>query len=322
MDVLVLGGTSFVGRTLVAELLSRGHAPTIFSRGVTNPEVFPEVPRRVGDRDAGDYASLAGGRWDAVVDVTGYHPRHVDQAMTAAGEGVRRYLFVSTVSVYDIAGAPEDGLDEDAPLLAEVRDSEEVTGATYGGLKVACEQDVLARLGARATIVRPGIVAGPYDSTDRFTYWARRGALGGRVALPGRPEQPVQVVDARDLARLCAQLLDDDRTGVFNAVGPAVPVTMQELIETCAAAANATVEVVPVAPVTQDPAFPLTIDDPVGDRMFRASAAAARRAGLTATPLIDTARDTATWDRERGMPPIARAFTPEQEAAALATGAG
>ncbi|MDP9183430.1 MAG: NAD-dependent epimerase/dehydratase family protein, partial [Actinomycetota bacterium] len=252
MDVLVLGGTSFVGRAVVAELLARGHTPSIFSRGVTNPGLFPEVTRHVGDRDAGDYAALAGGTWETVVDVTAYHPRHVDQSVTAVGEQVARYLFVSTVSVYDIDRAPEDGLDEDSPLLPEVRSTEEVSGETYGGLKVACERDVVSRLGPRATIVRPGIVAGPHDSTDRFTYWARRASQGGRVALPGRPEQPVQVVDARDLARLCAQLLEDDRTGVFNAVGPATPVTMQELINTCAASAGTTVEVVPVPPETRE----------------------------------------------------------------------
>jgi 2'-hydroxyisoflavone reductase len=317
MDVLVLGGTSFVGRAVVAELLGRGHKPTIFSRGVTNPEVFPDVPRRVGDRSTGDYGSLSSGRWDAVVDVTAYVSRQVDQALTAIGEAAGRYLFVSTVSVYDAKQAPEAGLDEDTPRLAEVRDTEEVTGDTYGALKVACENDVVARLGARATIVRPGIVAGPYDSTDRFTYWARRAAQGGRVALPGRLEQPVQVVDSRDLARLCAQLLDDDRTGVFNAVGPAVPVTMGELITTCADAAGATVEVVPVAPTTNTQGFPLVLDDPDRDRVFRASGAAARSAGLTATPLLETARDTAAWDRDRGLPSIALGFTPEQESAVL-----
>ena len=316
MDVLVLGGTSFVGRAVVAELLSRGHAPTLFSRGVTNPEVFPEAPRRVGDRDAGDYASLAQGRWDAVVDVSAYHPRHVNQAMSAVDSG--RYLFVSTVSVYDLARAPEDGLDESGPLLAEVRDTEDSSGTAYGGLKVACEVDVLARFGDRATIVRPGIVAGPHDTTDRFTYWARRAAQGGRVAVPGRLDQPVQVVDSRDLARLCAQLLEDDRPGTFNAVGPAVPVSLGELVTTCAEAAGTTVELVSVPTPEQEPGFPLCLGDPSGDRMFRASAAAARAVGLTATTLLETARDTADWDRGRGAPPIARGFTNEQEAQALA----
>ena len=317
MEILVLGGTSFVGRHVVAELLARGHKPTLFTRGVTNPDVFPEAQRRLGDRDSGDYASLDGGHWDAVVDVSAYHPRHLNQALDAAG-GVPRYLFVSTVSVYDLTRAPEDGLDEDAPLLPEVRHTEEVTGETYGGLKVSCETDLVTRLGDRATVVRPGIVAGPYDTTDRFTYWARRGAQGGRVALPGRPDQPVQVVDARDLARLCAQLLHDDRPGTFNAVGPAVPVTLAELVTTCAEAAGTTVELVPVAPVIREKGFPLVLDDPKGDRMFRASSTRARAVGLTATPLVQTARDTAAWDAERGAPLIDRAFTPEQEAAALA----
>ena len=317
MDVLVLGGTSFVGRAIVADLLTRGHTPTLFTRGRTNPEVFPGVARRTGDRDAGDYTSLADGRWDAVLDVCGYHSRHVDQAMTAVGEQVGRYLFISTVSVYDLDQAPEVGLDEEAPRLAEVRDSEDAS-AFYGGLKVACENDVVARLGPRATIVRPGIVAGPWDTTDRFTYWARRAAAGGTVAVPGRLAQPVQVVDARDLARLCTVLLEDDRTGIFNAVGPAEPVTLGGLVETCAAAAGATVELVEVAPVEREKGFPLVLDGPEEDRLFRVSADAARHAGLPATALARTAADTQEWDRGRGTPPIDRGFSAEQEAGALA----
>ncbi len=319
MDVLVLGGTSFVGRAIVADLLGRGHTPTLFTRGRTNPDVFPEAARRPGDREAGDYTSLDGGRWDAVVDVSGYVPRHVAQAMAAVGESVGRYLFVSTVSVFDLARAPDSGLDEEAPRLPEVRDSEEVS-QHYGGLKVACENDVVGRLGPRATVVRPGIVAGPHDTTDRFTYWARRGAAGGRVAVPGRLQQPVQVVDARDLGRLCTLLLEDDRTGAFNAVGPAEPVTVRGLVEACAAAAGTSVELREVAAV--EAGFPLLLEDPSYDRMFRVSAAAARTAGMPATPLIRTAADTQAWDRDRGEPPIARAFTPEQEEQALAaTGA-
>lgn len=322
MDVLVLGGTSFVGRALVADLLEHGHTPTLFTRGVTNPELFPEVPRCRGDRDAGDYASLEQGRWDAVVDVSAYHPRHVGQALDAVEGRAGRYLFVSTVSVYDLAGAPENGLDEDAPLLAEVRGTEQVDGSTYGGLKVACETDVRARLGDRATVVRPGIVAGPHDPTDRFTYWARRGAQGGRVAVPGRLEQPVQVVDSRDLAALCVRLLQDDRPGAFNAVGPAEPVTLGRLVLTCAEAAGAEVELVPVAPVQRDAGFPLVLDDPAADRMFRASRKAAEQAGLGATPLLTTARDVGAWDAARGRPPIPRAFDEAQEVQALEGAAG
>jgi 2'-hydroxyisoflavone reductase len=316
MDVLVLGGTSFVGRTIVADLLTRGHAPTLFTRGVTNPEVFPDVPRRRGDRDAGDYASLADGRWDAVVDVSAYYPRHVDQAMTAVGETAQRYLFISTGSVYDRLAAPESGLTEDAPRLPAWRETEEITSPeTYGGLKVACEDDLLARLGARATIVRPGIVAGPHDTTDRFTYWVRRAARGGRVAVPPAVEQPVQVVDSRDLARLVVLLLEDDRTGVFNAVGPAVPTTIAGLLATCAQAAGTTVEAVPVAGAEQ---LPLVLDDTTWWPFFRRSAAAAHAAGMPATPLERTAADVLAWDRERGLPPLSVGWSENEEAAALA----
>lgn len=322
MDVLVLGGTSFVGRAIVEDLVARGHAPTLFSRGVTNPDLFPALPRRAGDRASGDYGSLADGAWDAVVDVSGYVPRHVGQALDAVGDRVGRYLFISTVSVYDVPRCPESGLDEGSPLLAEVRDTEDAGGPAYGGLKVACERDLAGRLGDRLTVVRPGIVAGPWDSTDRFTWWARRAAAGGRVAVPGRLDQPVQVVDSRDLARLVTVLLEDDRAVTVNAVGPADPVTLGGLVETCAEAAGAAVELVPVAPVLRERGFPLVLDDPAWDRMFRASSAAARALGLPATPLARTAADTQAWDAARGAPPIERGFVGDQEASALAGNPG
>ena len=215
MDVLVLGGTSFVGRWIVQDLLDRGHAPTLFTRGKTGADLFPGTSRATGDRDAGDYASIAGTTWDAVVDVSAYVPRHVAEASAAVTAG--RYLFISTGSVYDRTAAG-DGMTEDSPRLAPYRESEVVDGDTYGPLKVACEDDVLALHGDRATIVRPGIVAGPYDPTDRFTWWTRQ---TGTVEVPGRLDQPVQVVDARDLARLTVLLLENDQPGTYKRRGSA-----------------------------------------------------------------------------------------------------
>lgn len=320
MRILVLGGTSFVGRAIVQEALDRGDVVTLFSRGRSGTELFPEAERRTGDRTTGDYASLTGGSWDAVVDVSGYVPRHVQEAGAALDASVARYLFVSTGSVYDVTRAPAV-LAEDAPRLPAERDTETIDGDTYGPLKVACEDDLLERWGERATIVRPGIVAGPHDPTDRFTWWVRRAARGGRLALAGRPDQPVQVVDSTDLARLVLALLADDVAGTFNAVGPAEPTTLAGLIEICAQAAGTRVEVVPVPQEAVEPALPLVLPDAGWDVLFRRDARRARAAGLTGTPLVETASAVLAWDRERGEPPLAVGLTAEQEQALLADAA-
>jgi 2'-hydroxyisoflavone reductase len=316
MRILVLGGTAFVGRAIVDDLLARGHDVTLFSRGKTGSELFPELDKRVGDRETGDYASLGEGSWDATVDVTAYIPRHVAQAGDALAGRSGRYLFISTGSVYDRTKAG-DGLTEDTARLTPERGTEEITGDTYGPLKVACEDDVVARYGDGGTIVRPGIVAGPHDPTDRFTYWVRRAARGGRVALPGRPDQPVQVCDARDLARLVTRLLEADSPGTYNAVGPQAAVTFEQLIQACAKAAGTDVEVVPVDPTAVDPGFPLVLPDETWDVMFRRSRAAADAAGMPATPLETTAHDTLAWDRDRGEPPLAVELSPQREAELL-----
>ena len=315
MRTLVLGGTSFVGRAIVTEALSRGDDVTLFSRGRTGTELFPGVPRLVGDRAAGDLAALAGGTWDAVVDVSGYVPRHVQQASEVVTAG--RYLFISTGSVYDHTASPAV-VDEDAPRLAPERGTEEHTGAAYGPLKVACEDDALRLWGERATIVRPGIVAGPHDPTDRFTWWVRRAARGGQVALPGRPDQPAQVVDSGDLAHLVVQLLHDDRPGVFNAIGPAEPVTVQELIEACARGAGTSVQVVAVEAELE---LPLVVGDQAWWPFMRRSAERARAVGLTATPLAQTAAAVLAWDRGRGEPPLPVELSPERESELLAAAA-
>ncbi len=313
MRILVLGGTSFVGRAIVEDALRAGAEVTLFGRGRTGPELFPGLTRLTGDRDTGDYAALRTGSWDAVVDVSGYVPRHVGQAMDALAGRAGRYLFISTNAVYQREGVGP-GATEDTPRRAPVRHTEELGEQTYGPLKVACEDDVLARYGPLATIVRPGKVAGPHDPSDAFTYWVRRAARGGRVALPGDPRQPVQVIDSRDLARLVVRLLADGRPGAFHAVGPAEPVTLGGLIGTCARAAGTSAEVVPVPPDTAPAFFPLIRADwPTQQR----DPARARAAGMPATPLAVTAADVLAWDRERGEPPLACGFTPEQEQALL-----
>ncbi|GAA1936326.1 NAD-dependent epimerase/dehydratase family protein [Kitasatospora viridis] len=319
MRILILGGTSFVGRAIAEDALRTGAEVTLFGRGRTNPELFPQLSRRIGDRDTGDYRALAEGSWDAVVDVSGYLPHQVGEAMDALGDRVGRYLFISSHAVYVREGlAP--GSDETTPRRSpvRVRTFEELDDDTYGRAKAACEDDVLARYGDRATIVRPGKVAGPHDPQDGLTYWVRRAARGGRVALPGRPEQPVQLVDSRDLARLVVQLIADDRPGAFHAVGPAEPTTLGELITTCARVAGSEVEIVPVPPVARELLFPLVRAEREQWPMQQRNPAKARAAGLPATPLAVTAADVLAWDRERGEPPLERGFTPEQEAALLA----
>ncbi|MFJ2780636.1 NAD-dependent epimerase/dehydratase family protein [Kitasatospora sp. NPDC087315] len=316
MRILVLGGTSFVGRAIVDDALRTGAEVTLFTRGRTGRDLFPAAARLIGDRDTGDYAALGTGRWDAVVDVSGYLPRHVGQAMDALGDRVGRYLFISSQAVYTRTGP---GSDESTPRRAPVRDTEELSEDTYGPLKAACEDDVTARYGGRATIVRPGKVAGPHDPQSGLTYWVRRAARGGRVALPGRPEQPVQLVDSRDLARLVVRLLEDDRPGAFHAVGPAEPTTLAGLITTCAEVAGAQVEIVPVPADTAPPFFPLVHAEPLWPAQRR-SPARARAAGLPATPLAVTAADVLAWDRALGEPPLGHGFSPEDEARLLARG--
>ncbi len=192
MRILVLGGTSFVGRAIVEDALRAGAVVTLFGRGKTGTDLFPRVPRLTGDRDTGDYTALAAGgehsRWDAVVDSSGYVPRHVGQAMDALRDRIGRYLFVSSHAVYQREGIGP-GSTEDTPRRPPVRDTEELREDTYGPLKVACEDDVTARYGSRATIVRPGKVAGPHDPQDGLTYYVRRAAPRGRPGPPAGPSR-------------------------------------------------------------------------------------------------------------------------------------
>ncbi len=302
MRVLVLGGTQFLGRHVVEAALARGHELTLFNRGQTRVELFPGVERRVGDRD-GDLAALEEGAWDAVVDTSGYVPRVVGASAQLLAPRVGRYLFVSSISVY--ADVSQPGVGEEAPVAALEEETEEWRGPAYGALKAQSEQAVQAAFGDRATIVRPGLIVGPWDPTGRFTYWPVRVAGGGDVLAPAPRDSPVQVIDARDLADFILRLLEENVPGIFNATGPEHALTMEQVLEACRAVPDTDARFVwapadwlaeqGVQPWIE---LPLWLgDDPESAGFHRIDVSRARAAGLSFRPLAETIADTLDWHR-------------------------
>ena len=320
MRLLVLGGTEFLGRHLVDSALARGHEVTLFNRGRTNPELFPDVEKLRGDR-AGDLVALHGRTWDAVVDVHARVPRQV-QATAEALAGIEHYTFVSSISVY--ADYTRSGIDETAPMReydASMRDDDM---ETYGPRKAECERIVADAFPAGALIVRPGLIVGPYDPTDRFTYWPRRIARGGEVLAPGDPGRQVQLVDARDLAEWLMRLVEERQTGIFNAAGPEYPLTMERMLQECIAAAETGAELVWVPDafllergVGEWMELPLWLVDPEWRGMLEVDGSRAVDAGLAFRPLVETARETLEWDATRGDYEPQAGMTPEREAELL-----
>src|SRR3954465_7443071 len=235
MRILVLGGTQFLGRHTVDAALARGHDVTMFNRGQTRPELFPDVEKLRGDRD-GDLDSVRGREFDAVVDTSGYVPRIVRETIDALGD-VGHYTFVSSISVYADVSTPPT---ESSPL-AELKEPTEEWREAYGELKVLCENVGRDRFPA-AFVPRPGLIVGPWDPTGRFTYWPTRLAAGGRVLAPEPRDAPGQVIHARDLAAWIAAAAERGLGGTFNAVSP--PLTMEETLETCRRVAAAEAELV------------------------------------------------------------------------------
>ncbi len=323
MQILILGGTVFLGRHLVAAAQARGHTVTIFHRGQHPAELPAGVTEILGDRTA-SLASLADGTWDAVIDTSGYVPRLVRQSAAALADHIGSYTFISTISVF-AEGMPPDA-DEDAPL-APLSDPtvEEVTGATYGALKALCEQAVTQTLPDRALIIRPGLIVGPYDPTDRFTYWPHRIAQGGEVLAPNDPADRAQCIDARDLAEWTLRLVEGQRTGIFNATGPVTPLTFGALLDTCRAVSGsdarftwvnaAFLAAQGVAPWSD---LPLWVPSEMA-AFNRVNCARAIAAGLTCRPLAATVSATLAWDRTR---PADHAWgaglSPDRERAVLA----
>ena len=315
LRVLVLGGTGFIGPHMVRHALARGHTVTMFNRGRTNTHLFPEVEKLVGDRD-GDLGALEGRTWDVVLDNSGYVPRHVRDSAQLLSDATDHYMFTSTAGVYaswyDEGGImksepgppdwPAGGTTEDHPVVALPEPGSEDVSSWYGHLKVLCEDAVREAYGDRCSVTRPGLIVGPGDNTDRFTYYPVRIDRGGDVAAFGAPDDPVQYIDARDLAAWSVKLAEDRTSGTFNAVAPLGGSTMGELLYGIRAITTAPMRFtwVPGSFLAEQGVAEFTLppwtsqDGPLaGATSFRADRAFA--AGLTARPLADTALDTLQW---------------------------
>ena len=301
MRLLVLGGTKFLGRATVDAALAGDHEVTLFNRGQTNPDLYLDVETIRGDRTE-DLRGLEGRDWDAVLDMATFLPRVVRLSVDALRGRVSRYVYVSSISAYaDFTVAPVEGSG-----VAALEDPDSESIDDYGALKAACEQVVANVYGDAALIVRPGLIVGPHDPTDRFTYWPRRIAAGGRVLAPAPPDAPVQFIDVRDLGRWIVHATENAESGVFNATG--APMTFAELLDACRAVSGP-VDIVWVpskqlvkAGVGEWMELPLWIAAPEFAAMQRADVSKALEAGLTLRPLAETIADTLAWDGERDTP--------------------
>jgi len=305
MNILIIGGTRFLGRHLADAILARGHTLTLFNRGKTNPGLYPQVETILGDREL-DLGLLSGRAWDAVIDTCGYFPRIVGLSAQALRDTTGLYVFISSISVY--ADTSKIGIDEnDAVGTLEDTSLEQITGGSYGPLKALCEQTVQAALPGRALIIRPGLIVGPYDPTDRFTYWPVRAARGGAVLAPEKPAVPVQIVHARDLAEFTLHLIEQKATGIYNATGPDYELSMGAMLETCkqVSASDALFRWAPVDFLAENKVepwsdMPVWVPDTPADAGFsRVDVSKAINAGLRFRPLSQTAQETLLWAQTR-----------------------
>jgi len=321
MRVLIMGGTLFLGRHIVEAALERGHEVTLFNRGLRNPALFPAAEKLTGDRNT-NLAALAGRRFDAVIDPSAYGPEQIDLLLSTLGEPPAHYTFVSTISVYGTF-APKRRYDESTDVVAGHEG--------YGALKARAEEALLAAMPGRAAVVRPGLIAGPYDPTGRFTYWPCRVAAGGQVLAPGRRERPVQFIDARDLAGWSVRLAEDRVAGVYHAVGPQNTLTMGQFLDECVRIAGNDTELawipddeVHAAGIEGWTELPLWIaeDDAEAGGIFEADNRRAVGQGLTFRPVAQTIGDTLQWCWQSGAaadsPLRVQTLTAEKERAALA----
>ncbi len=320
--LLVLGGTRFLGPPIVRAALAAGFEVTLFNRGRSNPGLFPECEHIQGDRDLGTLDGLKGKRWDACIDTSGYAPLHVTAACELLRESLGHYVFVSTVSVYPDQSAAV--VDENTATGTVTPEQVAAAGtiregsANYGPMKAECERTAERAMPGRVTVVRPGLIVGPEDNSDRFTYWPVRAARGGETLAPGDPDAEVQFVDVRDLGAFCFQVAVDRPGGALNAVGFRGRLSLGELLAACKAQGDTGCSFTwvdeafllehKVRPYTE---LPLWL--PKGRRGHFSNDKAVA-AGLRFRPVADTIRDTLEWHRTRPADHAWRAgLKPERE---------
>jgi 2'-hydroxyisoflavone reductase len=307
MKILVIGGTVFLGRHIVEYALKEGHEVTLFNRGQHNPELFPEVEKIHGDRNTG-YGKLTGRSWDAVIDTCGYTPGAVEKTAEILKDSVKRYVFISSINAYkDMEKA---GIDETYPEaeLPEGASIEEMTMETYGPLKVLCEKVVKTIFPTGYVNIRSGLIVGPFDPTDRFTYWVNRIAKGGQVLCPGDGDTPIQFIDVRDLAKWSVKMALNGEPGVYNGTGPDYELTMGHFLDTCRKVCNPEAELIwvdegfmnenEIMPWSDMPAWA-----PDGQKEFyglgKININEALHQGLNFLDLEKTVTDTLEWDNQR-----------------------
>lgn len=312
LHILILGGTGFTGPHQVSYALARGHKLTLFNRG-RRPKDWPgEVEELTGDRETGDLASLAGTRtWDVCIDNPTSVPSWVRDVGRVLQGRVGHYIFISTISVYNDDLPP--GRDESAPtqrytgadIMAETRDTLRANMALYGPMKAACEEEAEKHFPGITTVIRPSLIVGPGDETDRFTYWPVRIARGGEILAPGDGEDAVQFIDARDLAEWTIRVAEQRALGVFNAAGPSYTLGMAAMVHGIRAATTAHAEFTWIdADFLREQKVSAWGDMPVwlprrseGSGLSRVSIEKAKAAGLTYRSLADTTEATlAYWN--------------------------
>ncbi|MCY4061424.1 MAG: NAD-dependent epimerase/dehydratase family protein [Chloroflexi bacterium] len=321
MRILIIGGTVFLGRALVDAALQRDHQVTLFNRGRSSPDAYPDIETIQGDRDR-NLDRLGGRRWDAVVDTCGYRPGQLRLSTAALRPAVEHYCFISTLSVYPVAGEPNR--DETAPLLTLKDDScEEVSAESYGPLKVGCEAQVMEAFPQSALIIRAGLIVGPYDQTNRFTYWVTRAARGGDAIAPPA-QQPLQFIDARDLADFVLRGIERRTSGVYNVTGPAKRLTFGEFLPQAKGALASDVRFHHVSDeflqrqgVDEFMGLPLWLNQEAAESFMTFSIERALAAGLRFRALSQTIRATNDWARANPDAPKQADLPTELEATLL-----